>query len=79
METPALHIHAPAGKYQVRVRPVGCRKYRLVGQPTRSLKTALERLAGAFQDAPNLKRGDILWCTELGYYEPTQLYELVRK
>lgn len=74
-----MHIHAPDGAYQARVRDTGCRKYRLVGKPTRSLVIACTRMAVAFAKNPRVKRGDVLWVTWLGYYEPTQICELVRK
>lgn len=74
-----VHIYAPSGKYQARVRDTGCRKYRLIGKPTRSYVVACTRMAVAFAKNRNVKRGDVLWLTDNGYYEPHTVCELVRR
>ena len=72
-----IHINRPAGKYQPRVRRHGCRKYELVGKATHSYHDALKRLAKAFAGG-KYKRGDVLWVTNCGYYEPHRVCELVK-
>lgn len=73
-----VHIHAPAGKYQARVRRPGCRKYELVGRPTRVYSHALAVLARKFATG-RYKRGDLLWVTDNGYYEPHVVAEIVKR
>jgi len=82
-----LHLHDQSGhigylcrgsgqKYLARVRWPGHRIYHLLGKPTRSRKVALRRLIEAL-DTYDYKRGDVLLLAE--YYDPVQLFELVRR
>ncbi len=85
-----LHIHDDEGhdigyvcvpgpwKYLPRVHERGARTYKLVGEPTASLRIAFMRLAGAFEDdrLRILNRGDILAFDDNPYYEPHVAYEV---
>ena len=62
-------------RYQARARWDGFRRYQLIGKPTKSKRVAMRRLAGAMLDT-SYKRGDVLMWAD--YYEPEQVYELVR-
>lgn len=66
-------------RYLARIRYYGHRRYIVLGQPSKSHKVALRRLAKAFaEDTQALyKRGDVLLMAD--YYDPEQLYELVRR
>ena len=62
--------------YQARGRPCHCRRYVLIGKPTKSYTTAIMRMAAAF-DYHLYKRADVIMTAD--YYEPIQLCELVRR
>ncbi len=62
-------------RYQARVRFEGFQRYTLVGKPTKSSRVALRRLAEKFATG-KYKRGDVIMWAE--YYDPEQIYELVR-
>lgn len=76
-ESMSLHINRPSStRYVARVRPPGHKRYECIGRPTRSLKAAIKRMAGAFAEG-SYKRGDVILTAD--YYEPVQIVELVRK
>lgn len=70
-----LHVNRPSSTiYIARVRRSGCRRYTLLGKPTRSYRVALRRLVSAFEGG-HYKRGDVLVAAD--YYDPTTVCEIV--
>ena len=71
-----VHINRPSStRFIARVRWPGCRKYTLLGKPTKSYPAAVARMAKAFASG-SYKRGDVLVVAD--WYEPQQMCELVR-
>ncbi|TAL38890.1 MAG: hypothetical protein EPN97_03335 [Alphaproteobacteria bacterium] len=72
-----IHINRPSStRFIARVRSVGCRKYKLLGKPTKSYEAAVVRMARTFAKFHHYKRGDVLIVAD--YYEPQQLVEIKR-
>ena len=61
-------------RYLARVRREGHQKYEPLGNPTKSLRVALRRLADGMASR-QYKRGDVLLLAE--WYDPSVLYEVV--
>lgn len=75
--TGAIHINRPSStRFQARVRLRGRRRYKLVGNPSRSFHAALIRMAKEFSRT-NYKRGDVLMTAD--YYEPSMVAEICRR
>lgn len=74
----AVYVHVTPGTYQARVRSYGCRKYQLVGEPTKKLKDALKMLADSFGGS-GYKMADVLFVPDSGYYEPHVVCEMVMR
>lgn len=64
-------------RYRVRTRWKGCRRYELIGKPTRSLRVAIMRMAKAFSRDRSVKRADVIMTAD--YYDSVQICELVRR
>jgi hypothetical protein len=70
-----VHINRPSStRFIARVRLPGCKRYRVLGKPTRSYRVALRRMITAFESG-TYKRGDVLVSAD--YYDPTQVCEIV--
>lgn len=71
-----LHINRPSSsRYQPRARGPGCRKYVLLGKPTKTKESALLRVVRAMSQY-SYKRGDVVLTAD--YYEPLVVFEIVR-
>lgn len=72
-----LHINRPSStRFQARVRGAGQRKYKLVGKPTREMRTAILRMSKEFAGSSLWKRGDVIIFAD--YYDPQICCELKR-
>lgn len=72
-----IHICVATGQtFIARVRRVGCRKYDVLGKPTKIRGVAVSRMADAMATG-NFKRGDVLLCAD--YYDPLPVFEMVKR
>ena len=72
-----LHINRPSStRFLARVRYPGCRRYMIVGKPTKSLAAATVRMARKFAEG-KYKRGDVIMTAD--WYDPEVVITMMKR